>query len=102
MLLPKLALPLALLLGSTSCIAVAHSDYSAYEETYEVVALKHATAADVASTLSGLGQSKDDGGRWKPVHVSVDARTNSLVLRGQAARVDEMVEVIRKLDVKVK
>jgi type II secretory pathway component GspD/PulD (secretin) len=85
--------------GAAGCVAGARSDDTRYEEVLEVVALEHATAAEVAHTLAGLGaQSGRSDGRWRPVSIAVDQRTNSLVLRGQRLRVMELRRVIAELD----
>ena len=100
-----LILPLAALPLFQGCIAVAHTDYSDYEEAYEVIALKYAAAQDVAVVLEGLQtRSKTVHGHYQPGSTLViipDQRTNSIVLKGKGLEVDQAVEVVHELDQKV-
>ena len=94
-----LCLPLALLPGLAGCYAVVHAERAEYEEVMEVVVLRNATAAEVAQTLADAAKPPaHSDGRWTPVSIAVDERTNSLVLRGQRARLKELKRAIAELD----
>jgi RNA polymerase sigma factor (sigma-70 family) len=57
---------------------------------FKVIALRHASALDLAATLKQL---------YGTVQIVGDARSNSIILKGDSAAARELEELIRKLDV---
>ncbi|MEL6430761.1 MAG: secretin N-terminal domain-containing protein [Planctomycetota bacterium] len=70
-----------------------------FRATVRVVRLEHAEVMRLAGILDAVFSepSKDNGPRRGPV-VMPDQRTNSLVLRGSAADVEQMLAVVAELD----
>ena len=93
--------PLALSPMLGGCVISTTSDYTDYDEAVEVVHLKHAVAATLVKTLEQIAPERDPTGRWQPVRITTDPRTNSVLLAGQRARVDQLVEIVKELDVKM-
>lgn len=69
----------------------------------ELVELQHSGAAQMAQTLrelmSGAGNSPDGGAIPQTVRISVDERTNSILLAGDRADRERMRTIIRRLDI---
>lgn len=65
----------------------------------EIFYVRYAMAADVAAVLQGM----DDPKKSKPVEfkISVDPRTNSLLIRGSETTREHLKEIIRGLDQKL-
>lgn len=69
---------------------------------FELVALRHSVANQLANTLRGLmssGKSADGGAIPQRVYISVDERTNSILVAGDKADRERMRQVIAKLDI---
>ena len=69
---------------------------------FELVALRHSVATQLANTLRGLmasGKSADGGAIPQRVYISVDQRTNSILVAGDKADRERMRQVIAKLDI---
>ena len=86
------------LLGLTSCIAVAHEDGSDYETVVEVIALEHASAAEVVEVLGQLPVNHNDPHHRIAPDLVADERTNSVVLKGPRREVEHMADAVRDLD----
>lgn len=95
-LVPALVLAAA---GLQGCIAVVTEEHKDHETVVEVVALQHATAGELAASMTGLLQESDSAG--PAVSFVSDERTNSIVLRGQRKDVVQAREAIEKLDRKI-
>ncbi len=69
---------------------------------FELVALRHSVANQLATTLRGLmssGKSADGGAIPQRVYISVDVRTNSILVAGDKGDRERMRQVIAKLDI---
>lgn len=82
---------------------IAHLDGSEAEEV-EVVALKHAWAADVLKLIEAMVPVEGAGGSGKSnregrLSIVADERTNRLLVRGDAKSRDSVVELVREMDV---
>lgn len=69
---------------------------------FELVALRYSVANQLATTLRGLmagGQAADGGAIPQRVYISVDERTNSILVSGDKADRERMRQVIAKLDI---
>nr|CAA6807683.1 MAG: General secretion pathway protein D [uncultured Thiotrichaceae bacterium] len=69
---------------------------------FELVALRYSVANQLANTLRGLmasGKSADGGAIPQRVYISVDERTNSILVAGGKADREKMRQVIAKLDI---
>ncbi|MCB1559653.1 MAG: type II secretion system secretin GspD, partial [Xanthomonadales bacterium] len=66
----------------------------------EVIALQHANAAEVASTIASLEQSGQPAGVMRPdgARIVADARTNSVLLSGAPAERQRLRALIAHLD----
>src|SRR5699024_6117352 len=82
---------------------IAHLDGSEAEEV-EVVALKHAWAADVLKLIEAMVPVDGGGGSSKSnregrLSVVADERTNRLLVRGDTKSRNSVVELVREMDV---
>ncbi|MBT7178753.1 MAG: type IV pilus secretin PilQ [Nitrospina sp.] len=59
----------------------------------EVVRINHADIAQLSASLNALGSARKDRG------ITVDARTNTLILNDLRAHVDDMLETVKILDI---
>ena len=66
--------------------------------SYEVIALQHAVAADIAGTLSALVASASSGAEAAPVSVLADPRTNSLLVSAPQDDLEHLRQLIALLD----
>ncbi|MBF0218729.1 MAG: type II secretion system secretin GspD [Gammaproteobacteria bacterium] len=73
------------------------------ESEIELVALKYASADEVASILSTLASEDKkkggEGGVTSQVAVLADSRTNSLIIKGEKSERTQVVNIVKKLDV---
>ncbi len=98
--LRHLSIVLVISLLPTSCIAVSAKEHFGYETKLEVVALQNASANDVANSLRDLlrSESNQHTDVDQTLHVAVDERTNSILLRGPEKQVKEAREAVMRLD----
>lgn len=69
---------------------------------FELVKLRYSSANQMAETLRGLmasGKSADGGAIPQRIYISVDRRTNSILVAGDKADRERMRQVIAKLDI---
>ncbi len=69
---------------------------------FELVKLRYSSANQLATTLRGLmasGQTADGGAIPQRIYISVDQRTNSILVAGDKADRERMRQVIAKLDI---
>ncbi|MGB0846528.1 MAG: secretin N-terminal domain-containing protein, partial [Thiolinea sp.] len=69
---------------------------------FELVALRHSVANQLANTLRGLmasGKTADGGAIPQRIYISVDDRTNSILVAGDKADRERMRQVIGQLDI---
>jgi type II secretory pathway component GspD/PulD (secretin) len=98
--LRHLSIALVISLLPASCIAVSTQEHFGYETKLEVVALQNASANDVANSLRDLlrSESNQHTDVDQTLHVAVDERTNSILLRGPEKQVKEAREAVMRLD----
>ena len=76
-------------------------DY-ANEAEFELVALKHASAEEIARILSSLQQEEKKGGKASTVDESLtilaDSRTNAVILKGDKSQRQQYRNIIERLD----
>ncbi len=89
---PLLCLVLAVVAGCHN-IGIAPPD-----RNVEVLALQHASAEKVAALVEELQGAEP----FSDFELGVDARTNSLLIKGTSREIDEARELIAQLDVPVK
>ena len=65
---------------------------------FEVIALQYASAPNLAQTLQRLVMDASGGFGEDPLKILADNRTNSLLVSGSEARLDELKKLIVKLD----
>ena len=70
----------------------------------EYVQVNYAKASEIAALLSASGDSKEGNGRilTNRGSVSVDQRTNTLIVKDTAETIDKIQDLVQKLDVPVK
>ena len=70
----------------------------------EYVQVNYAKASEIAALLSAGGDSKEGNGRilTNRGSVSVDQRTNTLIVKDTAETIDKIQDLVQKLDVPVK
>ena len=72
----------------------------------EYVQVNYAKASEIAALLVASGESKDGSGNGRILtnrgSVSVDQRTNTLIVKDTAETIDKIQDLVRKLDVPVK
>ena len=71
-------------------------------QDFELVALRYSVASQLANTLRGLmasGKTPDGGAVPQRVYISVDERTNSLLVSGDKADRERMRAMIQRLDI---
>jgi hypothetical protein len=66
--------------------------------SYEVIALQHAAAADLAEALSALVASASSSAEAARVSVLADTRTNSLLVSAPEETLAQLRELIARLD----
>ena len=64
----------------------------------ELIGLQHASAEDLAGTLSDLVRAASRGGRGSTVRVVADARTNSLLVLAPADTLQQVRNLVAHLD----
>ena len=70
----------------------------------EYVQVNYAKANEIASLLIAKGEGKDGAGRILSPRgsVSVDQRTNTLIVKDTAETIDKIQDLVKKLDIPVK
>ncbi|MBL4827527.1 MAG: type II secretion system secretin GspD [Spongiibacteraceae bacterium] len=68
----------------------------------ELIKLKYANASDILSTLTALMPSTGAGGTPLDITMSVDDRSNSIMLAGDPAKRKQLKQLIAKLDTSLK
>ena len=68
-------------------------------ETVRIIRLKHAQASDIAASLSGI--LKDSKRSTSNESLSIDNRSNSLIIMADEQRHQELVDIVNSLDVKI-
>ena len=72
----------------------------------EYVQVNYAKASEIAALLVASGESKDGSGNGRILtnrgSVSVDQRTNTLIVKDTAETIDKIQDLVQKLDVPVK
>ena len=71
----------------------------------EYIEVNYARAADIVSLLSGVGSGEEGGGRGilsSRGSIAVDERTNTLIVQDVAPKIQEVRELLARLDVPVR
>jgi len=89
------------------CLAACQSDPSpaginseqGNDQVFEVVQLKHASAPEISRALSDLVTAAAQGGTQPDIDIQSDQRTNSLLLTATSKEMEQLLLLIKQLDV---